>query len=70
MAQYDATLRRADWFFDTLITELSPLLVHAVNFTGTPTKDTLTQILLLLSAQSVCAIHDIYCLGPNQQVPS
>lgn len=68
--KYDATIRRADWFFDLLLAELAPQLAKAANLTGPPTADQLNQILLALSAQSVCAIHQKFCLGADQQVPS
>jgi hypothetical protein len=46
---------------------MTPLLDTAANFSN-PTSAQVTEILLELSAQSVCAIHEKYCLGPNQQV--
>jgi len=51
-----------------LLEELTPLLAAAANLTTTPTAAQLNQILLALSAQSVCSIHEKYCLGENQQV--
>jgi hypothetical protein len=48
---------------------LSPLLAAAVNLTTVPTPDQITEILILLTAQSVCEIHELFCIGANQQVP-
>ena len=66
--QYDATFRRLDWFLDVLTAELTPVLAEALNLTTMPTPAQVQQILLTLSGQSVCQIHDKYCLGQNQQV--
>jgi len=68
LTKYDATIRRADWFFDVLLNELSPLLALAANITAPLTATQLNDILLSLSAQSVCTIHEEYCLGDNVQV--
>jgi hypothetical protein len=48
---------------------MTPLLATAANISN-PTSAEVTNIILELSAQSVCAIHEKYCLGANQQVLS
>lgn len=69
--QYEATFKRHDWFFDTFYDLLTPYVAASMNISVDSINDTYRETLFKqLIAQSVCKIHEEYCLGENRQYDS